>query len=208
MYKRDKRKCFISVLSMGAFLLIIISLTACTFWAACIFSPANTSFYPYEQKTVMMSQPYVGMELPDVWKKEMLKREEEAAWKRAYLYVMCNMREYLAGQQGDRENPAVYDSMDLSVYLGLYDFDGDGIPELLAGDTTATAVFTFADGQVEKLMDAKNPEEVYICFGVPLPKKAGESIRLVHEASGWILKFPSGEEAVLDSEFNYDFIRW
>ena len=78
---------------------------------------------------------------------------------------------------------------------------------LLAGDTITTAVFTFADGQVEKLVDVKNPKEAYIYFGVPMPKEAEESIRLVYEASGWVLKFPSGEEAALDSGFDYDFIR-
>lgn len=88
MHKRDKRKCFTPVLSMGIFLMITISLTACTFWAVCIFSSANASFCPYEQKTIMISQSYVGMALPRVWEKEILKREEEAARKRAYLYII------------------------------------------------------------------------------------------------------------------------
>lgn len=208
MHKRDKRKYFTPVLSMGIFLLITISLTACTFWAVCMFSSANASFCPYEQKTIMISQSYVGMALPRIWEEEILKREEEAAWKRAYLYIMCNMREYLADPHGDKENPAVYDSMDQSVYLGLYDFNGDGVLDLLAGDAITTAVFTFADGQVEKLVDVKNPKEAYIYFGVPMPEEAEESVRLVYEASGWVLKFPSGEEAALDSGFDYDFIRW
>lgn len=38
--------------------------------------------------------------------------------------------------------------------------------------------------------------------------EAEERIRLVHEESGWILRFQSGEEVVLDSELNYDLIRW
>jgi len=190
MHKRDKRKCFTPVLSMGIFLMITISLTACTFWAVCIFSSANASFCPYEQKTIMISQSYVGMALPRVWEKEILKREEEAARKRAYLYIICNMREYLADPHGDKENPCGY------------------IQEVgRAGDTITTAVFTFADGQVEKLVDVKNPKEAYIYFGVPMPKEAEESLRLVYEASGWVLKFPSGEEAALDSGFDYDFIR-
>lgn len=207
MHKRDKRKCFTSVLSAGIFLLITISLTACTFWAVCIFSSANASFCPYEQKTIMISQSYVGMAPQKVWEKEILNREEEAAWKRAYLYIICNMQEYLADPHGDRENPAVYVSMDQPVYLGLYDFNGDGVLDLLAGDTITTAVFTFADGQVKKLVDAENPQEAYIYFDVPMPEEAEESIRLVYEAFGWVLKFPSGEEAALNSEFDYDFIR-
>ena len=57
-----------------------------------------------------------------------------------------------------------YHPMDQLVYLGILDFDGDGIPELLAGDTITMAVFTFADGRIEKLADLYYPNTACWCI--------------------------------------------
>lgn len=59
----------------------------------------------------------------------------------------------------------MYNPMDQWVYPGLHDFDGDGTPELLAGDTITMAVFTFTGGRVEKLADLYDPNVAYGCIG-------------------------------------------
>ena len=185
------------------------------------------------------------------WEEELPEREEEAAWQRAYLYIICNMQEYLDDPYHNRMDSEKYHPMDQWVYLGIHDFDGDGIPELLAGDTTTMAVFTFVGGRVEKLADLYYPNTACWCINAVyfkdnsvsvsgdgqdgsdfvdfgfldnngmkgfatryysvsgmVSEEAREEIRLVHEESGWVLKFRSGEEAALDSGFDYDLIRW
>lgn len=90
-------------------------------------------------------------------------------WQSAYLHIIWNLPDYLADvfmAENDRESPELYDSVNNSVYLGIHDFDSDGIPELIAGDTLALAVFTFADGHAEKLADLYYPDAIWCINGV------------------------------------------
>lgn len=261
MVRRMLSACRNIFLPAGIFWGVCTFLLACVFLTACAHSyldaraclPVHS--YVHAEENLPVRQAAVEATLPvsilQVWEEEIMEREKEAAWQRAYLYVICNMQEYLADPCHSRSDSEMYNPMDQWVYLGLHDFDGDGIPELLAGDTITMAVFTFAGGRVEKLADLYDPNVACGCidgvcfkensvsvscgslggsslvkfgfrdnndmkgfateyFGASgvLPEEAEERIRLVHEESGWILRFQSGEEAVLDSEFNYDLIRW
>lgn len=49
------------------------------------------------------------------------------------------------------------------MYLGLYDFEGDGVPELIIGDGLAVSVFTVVDGEAVKLADLYNPHSAVWC---------------------------------------------
>lgn len=85
------------------------------------------------------------------------RNEDEAAWWSAYLEVIYNMQEYLVDPNDYRSNPEIYNPMDNEIYLGLHDFDSNGIPELLVGDLLTMAVFTYSDEQVQKIVDLYNP---------------------------------------------------
>ena len=78
---------------------------------------------------------------------------EVPEWHHAYLEVICNMKEYLVDINDSRSNPELYDPMDELVFLGIHDFNGDEVPELLVGDLLTMAVFTFTDGKPEKIAD-------------------------------------------------------
>lgn len=201
--------------------------------------------------------------------------EGAADWQNSYLEIICNMQEYLVDIDGYRSNPELYNPMDDWVYLGIHDFNGDSIPELLVGDTLTMAVFTFSDGKPEKIADLYDEYEpltwcingvhfkdnsvslgcsgsggtTFVNFGYlddqyvighysennqpsvaringkestleemnkiyatdyaqREPEENRERIRLVNEDGVWILKFQSGDEKILDDQFDYGLIMW
>lgn len=90
-------------------------------------------------------------------------QKEFQTWQSAYLDVIYHLWDYLA----PRYEPCSFeetrrkfdDPMDLYIfYLGLHDFDGDGILELITGDGSGMAVFTYKDGIVEKIADLCEPD--------------------------------------------------
>lgn len=46
----------------------------------------------------------------------------------------------------------------MMIYVGIHDFEGDGIPELIIGDLLSISVFTFSDGIVQRIEDVCMPE--------------------------------------------------
>lgn len=146
------------------FLAVCMFFMACIFLTACTFFAAGANFYPYVQRNITMrhtslEEVVLGEETAE-WE-DTGGWEAEAAWKRAYLYVICNMQEYLASPYKSRNDTVAYQPVDEWVYLGIHDFDGDGTPELLAGNTMTMAVFTFTGGQLDKLADLYCPDAAY-----------------------------------------------
>lgn len=45
------------------------------------------------------------------------------------------------------------------VYLGIHDFNGDNVPELIIGNFIAVAVYTYENGNAIKIADLYEPEE-------------------------------------------------
>lgn len=80
-------------------------------------------------------------------------------WQEAYREVIYNFPDNMM----DLNNPyATRDTSDWAnaekcMYLGILDFDADGTPELLIGDTVSLAVFTFRNGKVEKCTEVILP---------------------------------------------------
>ena len=80
-------------------------------------------------------------------------------WQEAYRDVIYNFPDNMM----DLNNPyATRDTSDWTnaekyMYLGILDFDADGTPELLIGDTVSLAVFTFRNGRVEKCTEVILP---------------------------------------------------
>ena len=72
-----------------------------------------------------------------------------STWQEAYLSVIkCDRQQLLADPDNLRYPEDTY------VYLGIHDFEGDGTPELIFGDGISLAVFTFSEGQVERIADS------------------------------------------------------
>ncbi len=88
--------------------------------------------------------------------------EEVQTWKSAYLEVIYHLWDYLAPRyepNGEETRKKINDPMNLmTFYLGLHDFDGDGILELITGDGLGLAVFTYEDGNVNKIADLCDPD--------------------------------------------------
>lgn len=49
-----------------------------------------------------------------------------------------------------------------SFYLGIHDFNGDGIPELILGDGISLSVYTYENHGLEKAADLYEPEGWYM----------------------------------------------
>jgi hypothetical protein len=90
------------------------------------------------------------------------------SWQEAYLDVLYHLLDNLAPQyepNGTDLRLDDYDSTDIRIYLGLHDFDNDGMEELIAGDTLGIAVFTYKEGRVEKIADLYDPNSMWCVDG-------------------------------------------
>ena len=54
------------------------------------------------------------------------------------------------------------------MYLGIHDFEGDGTPELIFGDGVSLAVFTYAEGRVERIADLYFPGIIWCVNGIAI----------------------------------------
>jgi hypothetical protein len=90
------------------------------------------------------------------------------SWQEAYLDVLYHLLDNLAPQyepNGTDLRLDDYASTDIRIYLGLHDFDNDGMEELIAGDTLGIAVFTYKEGRVEKIADLYDPNSMWCVDG-------------------------------------------
>ncbi len=80
--------------------------------------------------------------------------EQVPTWQSAYLEVIYHLWDYLA----PRYDPLSHEDLRADknpadicfFYFGLHDFDGDGILELITGDSKGLAVFTYSNGCAKK----------------------------------------------------------
>lgn len=84
------------------------------------------------------------------------------SWQSAYIEIICNMTDYLV----DPHEIRTAEAENLQVYAGIYDFDREGIPELIFGDGVSIGIFTYRSGNVVKLTDLYFPEGRYAINGV------------------------------------------
>ena len=74
-------------------------------------------------------------------------------WEEAYRSIIRNIDSNLS-------DPYNYNfGFNGHAYLGIHDFDDDGIPELIMGDAVSAAVFTYEDGNAVKVTDLYEPED-------------------------------------------------
>ena len=80
-------------------------------------------------------------------------------WEDAYKEIVCNMESYLADPYVLRQELKQVNSDSYIGYIGIHDFDNDGVPELIIGDTVSIGIFTYEDGMVKKIADLYEPED-------------------------------------------------
>lgn len=86
-----------------------------------------------------------------------------STWQEAYLSVIkCDRQQLLVDSENARYPEDPY------IYLGIHDFDGDGTPELIFGDGISLAVFTFSEGQVERIADLYFPGIIWCVNGIAI----------------------------------------
>ena len=80
-------------------------------------------------------------------------------WEDAYKEIVRNMESYLADPYILRQEFDQADSDICIGYIGIHDFDDDGVPELMIGDTVSIGIFTCDDGMAKKIADLYEPED-------------------------------------------------
>ena len=86
-----------------------------------------------------------------------------STWQEAYLSVIKCDRQLLLVDLDNARYPE-----DTYIYLGIHDFDGDGIPELIFGDGVSLAVFTYTEGRVGRIADLYFPGIVWCVNGIAI----------------------------------------
>ena len=91
-------------------------------------------------------------------------KEEESQYiapegEDAYKEIVRNMESYLADPYILRQELDRADSDICIGYIGIHDFDDDGVPELIIGDTVSIGIFTYEDGMIKKIADLYEPED-------------------------------------------------
>ena len=100
-------------------------------------------------------------------------------WQDVYRQIiLSDPHNYLAVELSSE-----IDMEDRQLYLGIHDYDCDGTPELIIGDSWAAAVFTYADGQAEKLADLCIPDTVWCINGL---YARGNSVSVQCDGAGGI----------------------
>ncbi len=77
----------------------------------------------------------------------------DKTWEEVYKAILCDIDSNLIDPYGWQ-----LDSNG-DVYLGIHDFNGDNVPELIIGDSVAIAVYTYEKGNAVKVADLYEPEE-------------------------------------------------
>ncbi|WP_349672145.1 hypothetical protein [Lacrimispora sp.] len=124
------------------FCFLILSLTGC----ADSNTTGGTVLQPDESQVSDMVQESVAL------------TDEEINWQTAYMEIIDQGGGYLPDPYQLRGE----DGLNTSFYLGIHDFDGDGIPELILGDGISISVYTYLNHGLEKVADLYEPEGWYM----------------------------------------------
>lgn len=119
-----------------------------------IYLAGESEFYIAEDMIEEVEYSRKDMTIESVYN-YLLDRETEdnTTWENAYKNIIYNIEDNLADPYSLRNDLIRY------VYIGGHDFNGDSIPELIIGDGISVAVFTYVEGQVQKIEDLYEPEK-------------------------------------------------
>lgn len=110
----------------------------------------------HKEVEVYVVEPVMAVDTNDETIGEKQECETFEDWQSAYKYVICNAEKYLADTTGFRVELG-QPELGRWAYLGVHDFEEDGIPEFIIGDSVTVSVFTYGDGTIEKIKDLVNP---------------------------------------------------
>ena len=79
-------------------------------------------------------------------------------WEDAYKEIVRNMESYLTDPYALRQELDQANSDSCIGYIGIHDFDDDGVPELMIGDGISIGIFIYEDGMAKKIADLYEPE--------------------------------------------------
>jgi hypothetical protein len=82
----------------------------------------------------------------------LIERSLQEQWEDAYRSIICDVNNILADPYELRDPYEYY-------YIGIHDFDDNGVPELIIGDIIAIAIFTYENNRVKKIADLYEPED-------------------------------------------------
>ena len=156
------------------FVLLVLLLTACG-----KSPPAAVTTEPEQEMTGVISETTALLETnsPDngiPWNDP--SSIGGSTWQEAYLSIIkCDRQQLLVDSENARYPGDTY------IYLGIHDFDGDGTPELIFGDGVILAVFTFSEGQVERIADLYFPGIVWCVNGIAIH---GNGMSVMCDGSG------------------------
>ncbi len=85
------------------------------------------------------------------------KSSVDNGWQQSYKDIITYAKEYLVDPYGLREG----NGSDRWAYVSLHDFNNDGIPELILGDSVSISIFTYQNNKAEKVIDLYEPEGWY-----------------------------------------------
>lgn len=81
------------------------------------------------------------------------KADDNTNWEKLYRNVIANAKEY---ELDPYNSGAGYFPR---VYIGLHDFNGDNVPELIFGDGAAISIFTVENNSLKKITDLTMTED-------------------------------------------------
>ena len=89
------------------------------------------------------------------------------SWQGAYGKILIrDPADYLGNAAGIRSEHEPTNLAEQWIYLGIHDFDGDSIPELMIGDDVSLAVFAYYYGSAEKIANLYYPGSNWFVNGV------------------------------------------
>ncbi|MDF2888573.1 MAG: hypothetical protein K0R23_2958 [Lacrimispora sp.] len=84
--------------------------------------------------------------------------EQENNWQTVYKEII----NHGGGHLPDPYHLRGEDGLNSWVYIGIHDFNEDGIPELILGDGISISVYTYENHGLEKIADLYEPEGWYM----------------------------------------------
>ncbi len=87
-------------------------------------------------------------------------------WKTAYKSIIMNAKKFLSDLSDPQEirNDNWY-AENLSLYLGIHDFDNNDIPELIFSDGVSIGVFTYENDYIKRIADISVREVPWVANG-------------------------------------------
>ena len=111
-----------------------------------------------EDLTVIDETESSAANVNEAERKESTEEDEteiSVTWQDAYKNIISNIPSNLA----DPYNFISEFGFNGDAYVGIHDFDNNNIPELIIGEATSVAVFTYEEGKAEKVADLYETED-------------------------------------------------